>query len=278
VAAVALALLSAVGCAPEHVAQGRPYALHVPPGSDGRQPLPLVVLLHGYGANGHLQDLFFPLRRHVEERGWLYAVPHGTVDRAGRRFWNATDACCNTWDVPVDDVAFLRAVVEDVARVHPVAPGRVFLVGHSNGGFMGLRMACDASDLVAGVVSVAGAAQEDAARCPAGAPVSVLQVHGSEDATILFEGGETDRARYPSARATTDLFARRNGCQDDGPVEGAPLDLVGDVATETRRLEYPGCPGSGAVELWRVEGAGHLPAFNEAWGAHVLDWLEEHAR
>jgi pimeloyl-ACP methyl ester carboxylesterase len=81
----------------------------------------------------------------------------GQQDRRGHRFWSATDACCNLDGLAVDDVAYLRAVIRDVSARHAVDPRRVFIVGHSNGGFMAHRMACEASDLVAAVVSLAGA-------------------------------------------------------------------------------------------------------------------------
>ena len=62
-------------------------------------------------------------------------------------------------------VAYLRAIIRDVMARYPVDRRRVFVVGHSNGGFMAYRMACEASDLVTGVVSLAGATWKDPARC-----------------------------------------------------------------------------------------------------------------
>ena len=39
--------------------------------------------------------------------GFALAFPDGTRDSSGRRFWNATDACCNFENTPVDDVAYI---------------------------------------------------------------------------------------------------------------------------------------------------------------------------
>src|SRR5688572_16916637 len=75
-------------------APGRPARLVVPDAYDGETPLPVVFLLHGFGASGIAQDAYFRLSATARERG-LYAItPDGTMGSDGRRFWNATDACC----------------------------------------------------------------------------------------------------------------------------------------------------------------------------------------
>jgi polyhydroxybutyrate depolymerase len=268
-----LALLVAMaGCAPDGVALGRPYGLGVPVSADATTPLPLLVVLHGYGANAQLEDVLLAFSKEVGARGFLYAEPEGTLDKSGKRFWNATDACCNYDGLKVDDVGFLRALVEDVGRHHPVDPKRVFLVGHSNGGFLALRAACEASDVFSGVVSLAGAAWLDRTRCPAGPPVSVLLVHGTADEVIGYTGGATSLGAYPSARESLETFAGRGGCV--GPRVGlGTSDFVGDAQEETRREAVGDCRAGARAELWSLEGAGHIPVVNARWRGAVLDWL-----
>lgn len=274
----ALLLLCAfAACAPSRVVQGRPYELTVPQEADGATPLPLVVLLHGFSVNGRLEELVLPFRALVEEKRFLYAVPNGTPDRLNRRFWNATDACCQPDDMEVDDVAFLRAVIEDVKTQHPVDPARVFLVGHSTGGFMALRMACEAGDVVTGVMSLAGAAWSDFSRCPAGPPVSVLLLHGTSDKTIKYGDGSNSYGVYPGAQETKIWFATRNGCSVQAPA-AEPLDVEEVAGAETRREAFTDCPTGGAIEHWSMEGVGHIPSFNEDLPARVFEWLNEHAR
>ena len=92
----------------------------------------------------------------AEARGFLYCYPDGTIDRWGNRFWNATDACCDFGNTGVDDAGYLRGVIEEIARRFAVDRKRVYLIGHSNGGFMAYRMACQSADLIAGIASLAG--------------------------------------------------------------------------------------------------------------------------
>jgi polyhydroxybutyrate depolymerase len=171
----------------DHLAD-RPYQLMVPEGETDA-PAPLIVLLHGYGASGAIQAAYFGILDVAAEQGILVAYPDGLKDGMNRRFWNATDACCNFTGGEQDDVAYLTALIDDVAANHPVDPARVYLVGHSNGGFMAHRMACERSSRIAAIVSLAGVTWDEPAACDPSAPVAVLQVHGDADTTIRYEGG-----------------------------------------------------------------------------------------
>ena len=265
-------LVLASACAPGGVVQGRPYEVQAPP-SDG-EALPLLVLAHGYGVNGAGQDFIFPFSKIVGSRRFLYALPNGTQDALGKRFWNATDACCDLGGVGVDDVAFFRALVEDVKARYPVRPGKVFIVGHSNGGFMALRLACDAPDLFDGVVAVSASTWLDGARCPDGRAVPVLLVHGTADGMVPYEGRPD---RYPGAKETAERFRRRAGCAGGLEALGR-ADFQGAAAEEeTVKEGATGCPAPSAVDLWTIEGGGHALVFDARWTNATLDWLLEHA-
>ncbi len=259
--------------------RARPYQQRVPSSYDGSRAVPLVVLLHGYGANGSVQSAYLGLSQLYEQRGFLLALPDGTVDRNGSRFWNATNACCDFANTGVDDVAYVTAVIDDMSARYRVDPRRVYLIGHSNGGFMSHRMACDRAARVAAIVSLAGATWADPSRCAPSEPVAVLEVHGTVDDEVRYDGGTTlsDQDRYPSARDTVASWARLNRCGDFADT-GMRFDYVTDVAgPETRVGAHAGCMG-GAAELWTMEGVGHVPGFSPAWIAAVYDWLMAHPK
>ena len=147
----------------------RPVELRVPSDYAPGTPAPLLILLHGYSANGALQETYFQLESVAHERGMLYAVPDGLTDPMGNKYWNASEACCDFGNSGVDDSAYLRGLIDEIGGVYDVAPKRIYFVGHSNGGFMSYRMACDHADVVAAIVSLAGAMDDMAPDC---APVS----------------------------------------------------------------------------------------------------------
>jgi polyhydroxybutyrate depolymerase len=256
----------------------RPYGLKVPEGYDGQRPVPLVVLLHGYTSNGSAQNAYFRLSAQADRAGFLLAYPNGTRDLMGHRFWNATDACCDFYGSGVDDVAYLDAVIDEVSGRYRVDPGRVFLVGHSNGAFMAHRYACDRAGRVAAIVTLAGMQWQDATRCGASSPVSVLHVHGRDDGTIHYEGGSTPEGAYPGAVDTVGDWAGKNGCSGSLTSTGQRLDLdtylAGDETTVDR---YGGCTGVD-VELWTIEGGGHIPAFNGHWAEAIWEFMAGHPK
>ena len=257
----------------------RPYGLKVPTGYDGLQSIPLVVLLHGYTSNGATQAGYFGLTAEADKERFLLAYPDGTRDTFGNRFWNATDACCDFFHTGVDDVAYLDAVIGEIAAKYPVDPARVFVVGHSNGAFMAHRYACDRASKVAAIVTLAGMTWKDQGRCAAGSPVSVLHVHGRNDSTINYAGGSTPEGAYPGAVETVGDWAKKDGCSGALAATGRKLDLDRTVAgDETVEEAYTGCPGGVGVALWTIEGGGHVPAFNDQWAASIWAFMATHPK
>ncbi len=255
----------------------RPYRLVVPDDNVPTRAAPLLILLHGYGASGLLQELYFRMTREANARGILYAIPDGTLDAAVRRFWNATDACCDFAQRGVNDVAYLDAIIDDVSARYAVDPRRIFLLGHSNGGFMAHRMACDRAGRIAAIVSLAGATFTDASRCAPTEPVAVLQVHGTADPTIAYNGGLNFGSGYPSAATSVARWAGYNRCAST-TTSGTTFDLDTVIpGVETRISRYDGCMG-GAAELWSIEGGLHLPALGPQWSVLTLDWLMAHPK
>ena len=254
----------------------RPYESRVPTSYDKNRPTPLVILLHGFGASGLTQDLYFGLGNLLSQTGFLYAFPDGTVNKDRKQFWNATELCCDFEKTGVDDVAYITAVIDDMKAHFNVDPARVYLIGHSNGGFMSHRFACDRADRVAAIISLAGANWKDPARCQPSQPVAMLQVHGDQDDQVPFGGG----GLLPSADETTSGWASKNGCQAMPQKTPGALDLEANVdGNETDVTRYTGCRSGGAAELWTIKGGGHTPSFfRNRWPALVIEWFREHPK
>ncbi len=258
----------------------RPYRAVVSSAYQSGTAVPLVVLLHGFGSNSAEQDAYFRLSPLAEARNFLLALPEGTLNVGDRRFWDATDACCNFLGAPIEDVDYIEAVIKDVQSKHTVDDKRIFVIGHSNGGFMAHRFACDRAELVAGIVSLAGANWKDVNRCQPAEAVSILQVHGSSDSTISYDGGTVipGAAAYPSAHATIETWISKNRCTAGLADSGERLDLDTVVTgAETRIDRASGCPDS-AVELWMIDGGGHVPTFAGDWAVRIYDFLLAHPK
>ncbi|MFU8807081.1 MAG: alpha/beta hydrolase family esterase, partial [Bradymonadaceae bacterium] len=180
----------------------RPALTFLPDDYETTKQWPVVIMLHGYSANAALQNVYFGLESHTTSHGYIGIAPDGLRDSLGNRFWNATDACCDGTGNGVDDVAYLTALIDEAEERLAVDPERIYFVGHSNGGFMSYRMACELGSRIAALASVAGATFYDADDCRAPGHTGVLQVHGTLDAVILYLGGWNYGSRYPGAEAT----------------------------------------------------------------------------
>jgi polyhydroxybutyrate depolymerase len=257
----------------------RPFNEVVPVSYTRGTPTPLVVLLHGYTATAATQDAYFRLTQLAQSRGFLLALPDGTVDGSGQHFWNATDACCG-FGATVDDVAYLTAVINDMKARYTVDAKRVWLAGHSNGGFMAHRMACDRSELIAGIMALAGDVWNDASMCTPTTGVNVLQVHGTLDAVIAYNGGANLGRTYPSAEQSVTTWAAKNGCTGTMLTRiGGDLDLdTGIFGSETERYQFTGCPNGAAVEHWKIVGGSHIPVFGMDWADTFYTWLMAHPK
>lgn len=269
----------------------RPVVVWVPPNYDAATPAPLLIRLHGYGSDAAESEAYLELRSVAAAHGMLYAAPNGTVDGRGLRFWNATDACCDFGSSDVDDSGYLAALIAEIDSKANVDPARVYLFGHSNGGFMSYRMACDHADTIAAIVSLAGATFDLPSDCRPASPVAVLQVHGTADETVRFGGGNVGSfidgasvADYPGARETVEAWAAYDGCAESATMLADRLDLDAIVAgpdspAETTVEAYAdGCDPGGHVELWTIEGGSHVPQPTDTFGEAIVAFLLAHPK
>ncbi len=252
--------------------------LYLPDSVEPGEPLPLVVSLHGYTGNSTEHENYFRLRNEIDEIGFLLCTPNGTQNFLGASFWNATNACCNFTFKNVDDSGFLRNLIETIISEYDVDPGSIHVLGHSNGGFMAHRMACDHADLIASIASLAGATFLDTNACMPDRTIHALQIHGDLDDVIRYDGGCIGGC-YPGAEMTVEIWAEKNGC-DSTATSAEPLNLVNNISgdeTSVRRY-VTNCDEGGSSELWRVQGGNHGPSFNPNFRREMLQWLLEHNR
>ena len=259
------------------VVEDRPATVFVPPSYDPTVPMPFVLLLHGYGVTGAQMIQFVDFANVSEDNEFMFASPSGNTDSGGAPFWNATNACCDFEQTGVDDSAYLRAIVDEARTIANIDPARIFVLGHSNGGFMALRLACDHSDVFSAVVSIAGAASSNEG-CAASEGIAVLQVHGTADETVLYDGGQlAPGLGYPSAQQTVSTWVDRNAC-DPTAIDGGTIDIETIVGAETSIARYEGCEEGGAVELWTVEAGTHVPQGNASYMPPRLAFMNTPAR
>ena len=257
-----------------------PITVYIPDSYDPGTPLPVVLLLHGYTSSGTAMEAWLKYLSVIDEKEFIYAHPNGTTDFFGFRFWNATNACCNLFGSPVNDSQYLSDLLDEIESSLAVDPLRVHITGHSNGGFMSYRMACDHADRIASIASIAGATWNNPNSCAPGQPVHALQVHGTQDGTISYNGGSLNGSAYPSAHDSVEQWAGFATCLIAGIISPTPLNYVSNIAgNETSVTVYAqACEPGGSSELWTLNGAPHSPTFNPQFTSDMLDWVLGHPK
>ncbi len=259
---------------PEMLGGERPALLVVPVGYRPDRTWPLVILLHGYSASAYILDCLLGMSERSDSHGLVVLLPDGTVNSEQFLFWNAWPPCCDFEGSNVDDVGYLRGLIDEAKATLSIDPERVFLVGHSNGGFMSTRMACEASDLVAGIVSIAGSMSPELnVPCTPARPLSLLAIHGTNDNVIGYEGGSIGKRAYIDSDTLVERWLGFNDCTPTVET-GEPLDFdLSVTGAETNPTSWPECAEGTRVDRWKMMGSSHVPGFSTALQDSLADWL-----
>ena len=167
----------------------RNYILFIPSSYDAATPAPLVFSFHGYSSNAALNMNYTGFTAISDTAGFILVHPDGTLDASGTPHWNV-----GGWTVgsTVDDVGFTEAMIDEISASYNVNANRVYSCGMSNGGYMSFKLACELSDRIAAIASVTGSmTPQISAACNPSHPTPVLQLHGTSDPTVPYNGSPT---------------------------------------------------------------------------------------
>jgi polyhydroxybutyrate depolymerase len=258
----------------------RPLAtFRVPENWDQKTPLPLLLVLHGFGVGGLAQAIYFNVLPLVDEKQIFLAAPDGTMDSKGRRFWNAVDSCCDFEHTGVDDVKYLTDLVNEIATRYPVDRKRIYVMGHSNGGAMSLRLACDKTGTFAAALELAGPFWSNPpVQCQPATTIPLRVLHGTADTAVPYAGGFNDGGSAEGPLAIANFFAQKNGCTTLA-LTSDTLDVDTSVAgAETKVWRSTGCAPSADVELWSMEGSEHIPPLAPSFRSIAWNFFSAHTR
>ena len=243
----------------EHAVQiggnSRSFLLHVPPRRPRRlgraAAYSLVIVLHGSGAEGETVRKMSQMDGLSDSARFLVAYPNGSKGPLGfRSDWNAGECCGSAEGRNVDDVAFVRALVENVATRMPVDRDRIYVAGFSDGGRMTYRLACEMSEQVAAIAVVAGSLAD--AHCQTRRPVPLIAFHGTGDRDVSYGDSSYTAPRQPPLPASVGAPPAVRFWSAENACKGASFKRHAAHVVQT---QFEGCKAD--VVLYTIESGLH---------------------
>lgn len=218
-------------------------------------PVPVVIVLHGGGGNARNAERMTGFTDLVDRERVLVVYPEGTSRRGGGLLtWNAGHCCGHAMTAQVDDIAFLRAIVDRLAQLLPIDEKRIYVAGMSNGAMLAHRAGREMGDRVAAIASVVGGLFGD--EPPARDPVAALMINGMRDRAVPPDGG-TPRGRVPDAFDGTPLVSNLAQAQYWAATNGCVPEPSKDESTARVVRWRFACARGRAVELVQLTAGGH---------------------
>jgi polyhydroxybutyrate depolymerase len=240
----------------EYAGATRHYLICLPASYPAERFYPLLLLFHGGGGNPDQVLKSSELLRKVEKEDWILVAPAGSGRFAGRLLtWNVGFGFGYAMRNHVDDIGFVRHLIDALKSRYRIDPNRIYATGISNGGILCHLIAARLSDQIAAIapiVATAGGRAKDQRQWTVPAtpdrPVSVIAFNGALDERVPLEGGwqkkafGNDPVEMWSAKQTIDFWVRNNRCHP------SPAAQTND-AKQYRRFTYSsGMEGSEVVQ------------------------------
>lgn len=223
----------------------RKYRLYIPSSYTADKLMPLVFNLHGLTSDAGQQELYTQMNEVAEENGFIVCYPKGL-----NRAWNVG---FNFPASKADDVQFISELIDHLALDYAIDLTRVYACGFSNGGYMSHKLACELSDKIVAIASVAGTfVPGEEAYCEPSRAVPVMQIHGTADPIVRYNGF----FEGISATETIDFWRAKNNCLADFQKTKVSNTAKLDFSKATR-YDFGDCTEETAVVLYKVKNGGH---------------------
>lgn len=244
----------------------RTYYLHKP--IDLAEDAPLVFVLHGYGGNARFREHSI-LDSLADQKGFVVCYPQGIKDGRGKTCWNVGYPFQE--DMTVDDVDFLCKLARHLQKKYQLSKVNTFCTGLSNGGEMCYLLAYEKPDVFSAVAPIAGLTlvwMNKTLKCRK--PISLFEVHGTEDRTSEWCGDPTNKGgwgAYMAVPLAVGYWAAQNHCT----YEVTDTLLVKKNKNDHYVITHKYMGGDNENEVWPYE----VVNGKHGWALQDLNTFEE---
>jgi polyhydroxybutyrate depolymerase len=242
-----------------HQGIARTATIHTPAElADG--PAPVVIGLYGHGQTIESFRDSLHLDATADREHFVVVYPEA-IDHDwsyGRPIVNPMPAANGE---PVDDVAFIRLIIDNLIETKRADPARIYVTGLSRGGLMTYTVACTLADRVAAAAAaITGMTEYQREDCRPARPVPLMVIAGTNDLVQMYDGWLGPRGRLLSVPETLEYWRVQNGCTKQNG-----RDIPHRERSDTTRvwvISWTECRDGARLVFYRVNGGGHqVPSF-----------------
>lgn len=240
----------------------REYIIHIPSSYDGTAEVPLLFCFHGYTSSAGTIMSYAGFNAKSDENNFIVVYPQGEL-LDGVTHWNVGGW---TQSSTFDDVDFTDKLMDTIMTDYTIDASRVYSTGMSNGGYMSFLLACQLSDRIAAIASITGSmTPETYNACNPSHPTPVLQIHGTSDGTVPYNGNSS---WTKSINDVLSYWTSNNNCTLDPKV--SDIDDINQSDNSTvEYFKYNLCDDCANVEHYKVTGGDH--DWPGVWGNMDID-------
>ncbi|MBO9203286.1 MULTISPECIES: extracellular catalytic domain type 1 short-chain-length polyhydroxyalkanoate depolymerase [Niastella] len=229
----------------------RSYLLNLPPNYNDSSNFPLVIAMHGLAGSASQMEQDYGLTTKSNNAHFILVYPEGVPSDGilGIRTWNAGTCCDFAMEHNIDDVQFIRQLIQKLTSTYKINSKRIYVTGMSNGAMMTYRLACELSTQLAAIAPVSGTLLTKQPCTPARA-VPVLHIHSAIDNKVPYAGGYGLANYYfPPVDSALRVWASIDGC-----TTAPPVITAASLYTQT---QYMNCHPNTSVQLYLTKDGGH---------------------
>jgi len=218
----------------------RKVIVHIPASYDQHQNnVPLVFMFHGGGGSAKQAARAYHWKEQSDKDGFIVMFPEGT---GFVKTWNSIHCCGSALRKDVDDVGFVRMLIQQASGQLRIDEKRIYGTGMSNGGMLSHLLGSAMSDVFAAVAPVAGtiggkvdSTSKEQRIDPPMQPIPIMMFHGQLDTNVQYFGGKSkggfNTGRIDlSQEACVQFWVRANGTVHEPIVD---VSDSGNIITRT---------------------------------------------
>jgi polyhydroxybutyrate depolymerase len=223
----------------------RSYITYIPTTYNASKKYDLVFVLHGLTQNGNGIMTYSNFNTIAETNNFIAVYPTGTGFPTS---WNATIGA-----IGVNDFGFINALCDTLEKNYNIQKNRIFSCGFSNGGFLSHMLACQSTRFAA-IAAVSGTMTEGTfTSCNPSKPIPVLQIHGTNDAIVNYNGAAGVNKSVADVLA---FWNTKNNCPST-PTTTAMPDVNTTDASTVDSIQYAPCANNTRVQHLKITNGGH---------------------